>query len=286
MRDLTVGGVSALLRRREVPMSLFHFRHLLRLGLITYTLCSLSAVLTAQQVAASAIANTEATASPVQTTFVKALLSQAGLANLRKSLVFTGVADWTAGSTHDSGQASLTANTNGSHRVLLGLSTNAQAFDVPAPQTSHSCVWIDGKGASHAIDSSNCASPLPWFAPLLGPSLMASAMATVSDDGEIVDNGVMLHSLTFRRPTTDNSSVMARFVEATKITVLYNPDTFAPVVALFSAHPDGDLSRDIPVRIDYSDFRTVAGLLVPYHINKYFNRTLQLSIQANTVSVQ
>lgn len=64
-----------------------------------------------------------------------------------------------------------------------------------------------------------------------------------------------------------------------------NPTTYLPSKITFNTHPDADMNRDIGVEVDYSDYRLVDGVQVPYRIRKYLNGSLILDISVSSVIV-
>ena len=51
-------------------------------------------------------------------------------------------------------------------------------------------------------------------------------------------------------------------------------------------HPDGDDSRNIPVRVVFNNYQAVSGVMLPFHIERFVNRTLQLRLDVSNASVQ
>jgi hypothetical protein len=54
---------------------------------------------------------------------------------------------------------------------------------------------------------------------------------------------------------------------------------------LFNVHSDTNAGEDIPVEIDFSDFRSVSGAQIPFHIQKVLNGSVFLDIQIQNVTV-
>ncbi len=53
----------------------------------------------------------------------------------------------------------------------------------------------------------------------------------------------------------------------------------------FNVHPDSNALLDIPVDVRFSDYRTVSGAKVPFHVQKYLNNGLVLDFQAQSVTL-
>jgi hypothetical protein len=61
--------------------------------------------------------------------------------------------------------------------------------------------------------------------------------------------------------------------------------TFLPISYVYNSHPDTDAGLDIPTEIRYSDYRTVDGILVPFHVQKLVNGSLSLDLQFQAASL-
>jgi hypothetical protein len=65
------------------------------------------------------------------------------------------------------------------------------------------------------------------------------------------------------------------------------PGTHLPQYALFTAHPDNPgLNTNITVRIAYSDYRRISGVMIPFHIQRFVNGSLVLDLAISTAFVQ
>ena len=64
-----------------------------------------------------------------------------------------------------------------------------------------------------------------------------------------------------------------------KIDFFLDPTTSLPVAIAFDIHPDGDAGLDIPVRVEFSDYRSVSGTQIPFHIQRFINNRLALDLQ-------
>jgi hypothetical protein len=65
--------------------------------------------------------------------------------------------------------------------------------------------------------------------------------------------------------------------------IYFDPETFIPLGLSFSLHADDDANTDIPVEIRFSDYRSVNGISLPYHVKQYINNGVALDIQLETV---
>jgi hypothetical protein len=65
------------------------------------------------------------------------------------------------------------------------------------------------------------------------------------------------------------------------------PATSLPQYAFFTVHPDNPgIHADIPVEIAYSNYQSVSGVMIPFHIQRYVNGSLVLDLVIATAAVQ
>jgi len=216
--------------------------------------------------------------------FLDQLKAQLLLSGLRHSIITNGTANWVSGSTHEAGPAKLTARTDGSFDLLLALDSGTRA-DSFSPLSSRNCQWVDKMGKSHAIAGASCYIPLPWFSPIVLPTMLAASNLVVSDGGEISEDGGLRHVLSVSAGVAGSDPASKLLAEATRIAIHYDPVTLLPTSVEYGLHPDGDDSRSIPVKVLYRDYRPVASISVPFRIERYVNRTPELTVVADSVLV-
>jgi len=214
--------------------------------------------------------------------FLELLRAQLLASGLRQSITVNGTANWTAGSTQDSGPAKFTAKADGSTEIMLGLSKAARA-ETSTSLSSRSCQWIDSKGSAHEITGANCFRPIPWFSPVALPLLLSAPGVVVIDSGEVTDGGALRHQLIINPGGTFTGPAAKELGIAMQVTIYYDPTTLLPSSLEYSLHPDSNDGSSIPVRVKFSDYRVVSGLPVPFRIERSINRTLELTVSADSV---
>jgi hypothetical protein len=85
--------------------------------------------------------------------------------------------------------------------------------------------------------------------------------------------------------TGTKTSSTNRMVSQSTVKVFYDPQTFLPTSLEYSIHPDDDDSQDIPVKVAFSNYQSVSGVMLPYHIERFVSRTLQLKLDVTNVSI-
>lgn len=58
-----------------------------------------------------------------------------------------------------------------------------------------------------------------------------------------------------------------------------------PVSLAFSIHPDNNALQDIPVSIEFSGYRNVSGVMTPFRVQKFLQRSLLLDISIARAAV-
>jgi hypothetical protein len=204
------------------------------------------------------------------------------------SLTLTGTAEWISGSLHQSGTVSLQASADGSSTAQINMGTASRTETQTSLGDSRSCQWADAQGLTHQMDGPTCYIAVPWFAPALfiqpGPSV--AGLLTISDDGQVVNNGMTLRQVSYVTPLKGKDPTAASsLTELTRVKLFFDPQTLLPISMEYYAHADNDSKSRIRMKVVFSDYRTVSGLPVPFHIDRYFNNTLQLSIIVSDASL-
>ena len=221
----------------------------------------------------------------VSTPFLDLLKSQVLKSPLQQSLTLNGTAEWRAGSTDESGPATFTARSDGSFDIDLALDV-AKRKESYGSLVSRKCQRTDKDGVISEIRGANCITPLAWFSPSILPLLFSNDSVVITDAGVRTEGSNTRHAVVIRPNDSSKRSEELAILPSLAVTVLYDPVSILPSSLEYSVHPDSDDSRSIPVRIDFSDYRAVSGLLVPYRIDRYISGQLQLTVTADTVALR
>lgn len=216
-----------------------------------------------------------------------------GLLTVHK-VQLSGEATYFAGGLKDSGTASLTAADDGSSQMQLVLSDTGRITEAQTGTGSSArCQWSGGDGVSHSVDVANCWRPALWFLPALSlqPSLLSkSTEQTFADlgqttvgsgtavyrglQGQIVPSGASLS-----KPTVTDR------IKRSTVNLGLDPKSYLPAVLAYSVHPNNGAPISIAIEVHYSDYRTVAGAQIPFHIERYVNGSLQLDIIVSSATI-
>lgn len=196
-------------------------------------------------------------------------------------ITLTGTVQSTAGSDTEAGSATLRATAAGASRVDLTFpsGTRSEIRDLSGPP--HSGVWIGVDGVSHKIPFHNLASESAWFFPAFGiarPLLSAAYMATYVGHETRNGSGVE-HIVVSQVSVAGTAGEFPTLEHLTQIDLLLDSSTLLPVALTFNVHPDKDAGLDIPITIQFSDYRAISGIQVPFHVQRYLNNSLTLDLQ-------
>jgi len=209
-----------------------------------------------------------------------------------RDVTLAGTARRIAGSTDETGQVELKALASGEARLDLTFPSGKTSEVVALGARGPVGEWTSEDGKAHTIAYHNLLVDAAWFCPtlVLGkmnralPGQMVTAASALSSAGENRDR---LH--VERQPLSVAANLSGEAAEhlqrASRFDLDLDPATSLPAEMKFSAHPDNDISQEIPVRVVYSDYRSVNGAQIPFHVQKFLNNSLVLEIQLETASV-
>ena len=223
-------------------------------------------------------------AGPVRDPNALALASQA-LQALTAGTALTDItlqasATYIAGSDQETGPATLVALGNQQSRVTLNL-TNGQRQEI---RNGVAGVWVGTDGTAHATALHNCWTDASWFFPalsiqaaLLDPTVNVVFVGLESHLG-IPTEHIQISKTLPRQPQ------MNSIIQRLSATDDYlDASSSLPVALDFSAHPEKNAGRNIDVEILYSNYQSVNGTSVPFHIQKYQEGSLTLDLTVGSV---
>jgi len=232
------------------------------------------------------VAHAQSTLTPMEQ---QAVLAFNPDAKTFSTLTFTGTAAWTAGSLQDSGNVVLTASADGSSNETWSLSSQPHTLANTAFTSGRSCSYGDSAGKSHRDASAACFRAVPWFAPwmslLMLPNnvlLRTSGVSLAAADGTNAQLEYMTNLGTAAAPNSQS----AAFNSGTVVGLVVDPKTSLIDEVDFNQTIDSDTARIIPYRIVFSDYRPEAGLILPHHIQRYIQHTLQADITITNITAE
>lgn len=196
----------------------------------------------------------------------------------------TGNVTWTGGATSESGTATLLAlgTTESSMNLVLPDGTRTEIRDAQTGTTLGK--WLNPNNASGMFASQNCWTDAVWFFPALsslaaGPNVVLSYMGQTTWNGGAVQH---IQSYVYQPnpppipgPTPQQLSSMDFYLDAT---------TLLPVAMTFNAHPDNSAGTNLLIEIDFSNYQSMSGVLVPTNIQKYSQGNLLVNVVVSGAS--
>lgn len=218
--------------------------------------------------------------SPISIALVKAAFASTPISNVK----LAAQVKYIQGGISEQGTVTLVARSDGSYEIDYGLKTGPSSENQTVSGDNQTCTWTDQAGAVHAVPTHNCLLGTAWFLPQL--SLFSSSNpSTLTPVGSVDVSGESLWDI--RSSSTFNSPHSADLMtRLSAVHLLVDPTSHTIDAMTFSIHPENDANRNIPVRVQFSDYRSTSGVLVPFHIQKFVNGTLMLDATVLSASIQ
>ncbi len=192
-------------------------------------------------------------------------------------------ASYVAGSDEETGTATLTARGNQESLVQLNLSGGARQEIRNGPAGA----WSGPDGEAHAMANQNCLTDANWFFPTLtleavaaDPTYAVSYLGPDTSKGTTLLHVQVAHTWAYL-PAANNQIIQA----FSTMHIYFDPKSSLPLVLDFYTHPDVDAGRDLQVEIQFANYQNLNGVLVPFHIQKFFERSLLLDLTMSSALV-
>jgi len=229
--------------------------------------------------------STSATSSPATTMLQQSLAALVPNLTLT-DVTLTGSVRRVVGSDDQSGAATLKALSSGSARADLSLSSGTLSEIYNSSTSGPVGAWSGSDGKLHAIPFHNLLSEPAWFFPTFAISRRLSATYVVTDIGPETRNGRQVEHISVSQNTPSQFPAgPPSFQHLTQLDFYLDSATFLPYAITYNIHPDDNALLDIPVEIDFSDYRPVSGAQIPFHIQKFLNNSLLLDLQVQNAAI-
>lgn len=203
---------------------------------------------------------------------------------LVSTIQMTGTVVRTVGPDQQTGSVTLQASSNGQSRVGLSL-TNGTLVETQGPATAFEgqCSQTGFDGVIQAVSSNNCWRGTVWFLPQITLQAGAGWADNVPSATAVPTGNTNFHY--FRRPAGTMSDQTAAFIARLSSFDLTVDTAGHPTALGFNNHPDDNSLTDIPTQVQFSDYRVVNGVTVPFRIQKFINSNLILDLQISAVQI-
>lgn len=213
-------------------------------------------------------------------TLLRASLSALTGGNPISDVRLEGSARLTAGSDEETGTAILEARSAAS-RVSLSL-TNGQLLEVRKDTTGF---WSGADGITHPMPLHNTWTSGNWFVPAL---IIQEALNVRNFSAALVNTGSEATAAETIHLTRIEGGLPAdRATEIQRLSatdLLLDSKSLLPISISFTIHPDTEPNVDVPVRIEFSDYRTISGRKAPFRIKKLLYGDLFLDLTISNAS--
>ncbi|MHB8753413.1 MAG: hypothetical protein ACYC92_00415 [Candidatus Acidiferrales bacterium] len=201
-----------------------------------------------------------------------------------KDVTLTGNVSRIAGSDNESGMAILKATSAGQARIDLSLTGGQRSEVTDMSQAAPTGSWSGPDGTWHPVAGHNLFTDPSWFLPtfLVGRVLSNPGYAVSSADAETLDGVAVEHIAIFQQYS--GSQQLPSLVQGlSKIDIYLNSSNLLPSAIAFNIHPDNNALTNIPLRVEFSNYKASQGAQVPCHIQKFINNGLVLDLVLGTV---
>jgi hypothetical protein len=205
-------------------------------------------------------------------------------------VVLSGTATRTAGSDVQQGQITLRALGTTQSRVDFqsGSGTSSDVRNIDQRNVPHG-FGVSADGSTHKQAGHNTLTDAVWFLPSLSFLSKASRPTTaISYIGQESRRGISVQHirLALQNPNPKVPAIVNTHVGWLSQTDFYlDTGSSFPVSVTFNIHPDENGLVAIPVEIDFSDYRAIDGIQIPFRIKKLVNGTMFDDIIVQTAQV-
>jgi hypothetical protein len=251
----------------------------------------ISAIIFSTLLSAQAINQIPAAGLPDATARLQSSLTMLTGKSPVTDITLTGVAERIAGSDDESGRATLKAMVTGEESTDFAFPSGTRREVRLGSGSRREGHWSGPDGVWHTMPEHNLKAEGVWFSPaLLFSQLLADKTRAFQHLGTALVEGQPLEHIKVRDespriPDKAPSQVAQLMQHLTEIDLYLDPDTSLPLKLAFNEHPDNDASRDIPVEIRFSDYRSVNGTQVPFRLQKFINGTLLLDVRVELATL-
>jgi len=146
-------------------------------------------------------------------------------------------------------------------------------------------MWLEG-GTVHPAANHNCFTDAAWFFPALsilnGPIFNANSVVTYIGLETRAGRSVQ-HLHYFVQGAVSDPTGLVQRLSAEDIYL--DSSSLLLVSLVFNEHPDANAAVNTPVEIDYSDYRSINGINLPFRIRKSFNGSLLLDLTVQSAAL-
>ena len=199
----------------------------------------------------------------------------------------SGTATVYAGSITDTGSASLYADLTGKVTTQLSLDKLGARTETLTAGPLSPCSYSGADGVSHIGNGLNCWRPTAWFFPALSlqPSSILTAVSTSDLGRGLVGGSTYRHLQSQLVMPSLNAAAASQLAKESTADIGLDTTSFLPAVMTYTTRPDSGAATLLLVAVHYSNYQNVSGVQIPFHIERYVNGSLQLSITLSSAQI-
>ena len=196
-------------------------------------------------------------------------------------VTLTGNVTQIYGSDNETGTGTFSAKGIGESRIDLDLNGKKRS-DVR--NLTNGGAWSENGKPSKAYAGHNCVTDAAWFFPAFS-SLAQTANSNFvfkyvgqEQHGGLNTNHIQVYQL----PTQASLPSLQRL---STIDFYLDPISSLPLSISFKTHADNNMFLDIPVAVNFANYQSVNGILIPFHIQQMLNGTVVLDVTLTAVQL-
>ncbi len=231
----------------------------------------------------AALGQTVPTSDPQALAFAAKSITAMTGGNSISDVTLTGTVTWNAAS--DTGTANLRALGTGESRMDLALSAGTRTEMRDAQTGVALGQWTNPNSSTGMSAYQNCQTDAVWFFPALG-SLAAGSNVVLSYIGQQTWNGTTVQHIQsyiyqsspppIPGTTAQQLSTMDFYLDAT---------TLLPVSVTFNAYPDNSTASPLLIEVDFSNYQSIGGVLVPMSIQRSSQGNVEVSVSVTNAAL-
>ncbi len=202
-------------------------------------------------------------------------------------VVLSGRVTRFAGSEVSTGRATLKSRITGESRLELDLPSGPRtAVHTRAGGTAQG-MWVDGYGQTHEIAWHNSWTSDAWFFPAVAlTAALTDQNVAIEYVGRETRDGSTVEHIRISRIASDHPEQIRELIQQlSSIDIYLDAASYLPLVAAYNGHPDNDMNADIPIELQFGDYRLSNGGKTPFRIQKFVNNGVVLDLAVETVSL-
>jgi hypothetical protein len=226
------------------------------------------------------------TSSNQATTLLRQSLAALTGSTALSDVTLTGTARRIAGSDDESGTVTVKALAGTGTRIDLSLPSGTRSELRNTSSVPPAGSWSGPDAVWHSISNHNLLTDSGWFPAFALSSLPSALNAVTTYLGQETKNGHSVYHLSAYQQFPQMFPKTATLTQhLTQTEIFLDASTLLPLALDFNTHPDSDASLDIPVELLFSDYRSINGAQIPFHIQKFLNGSLMLDLQFQTAAL-